>query len=35
MFTDTFVKDKKDLYTENHNIVLREINSYVNEEIYS
>lgn len=34
MFRDTFVKDK-DLYTENDNTVLREINAYVNEEIYS
>lgn len=34
MFRDTFVKDK-DLYTENDNTVLREINTYVNEEIYS
>ena len=34
MFRDTFVKDEKDLYTENYNTALREINTYVSEEIY-
>lgn len=34
MFRSTFVKDEKDLYSENYNTVLREMNTYVNEEIY-